>query len=563
MAARWDLMKSLQDIVDRADTLLAALDNAPTTAVLDDAANQLKELRDWRQFDRLIGLAEAISQHRPGDLGVRKIYAQGLLDTGRPSLARDVLELILHRAGPDDTVAIDAEGLLGRAHKDMLAAAHDDVRALEAARAAFRHYLGPFRATHLRSTYHGINAVAVLHLAHTRKLALAPGLTPADLADEVLAVLDAEKGDAPSAWWYATAAEAHIARGDYTAAAGPLLAYIGHEDTNLFALGSTARQFREIWRLQDQGPTGAALLQMLEAQYLSAAQGTGSEDGAALEMPAAQIRDMREQGDVSQDQLQRVLGDQGTQTLAWYRMGLARAGSVGSVRDEVDEAVGTCFVVDPGDFGVTLDAGEILILTNHHVVNEDGAGTALRPAEVRIRFEAADGDAADTLLGPVQVLSEANSLTAQDYALLRLNAKGLTIPPVPINDELPARDSKARVYVIGYPLGKGLQFSLQDNLLLDHEGPPNGDPKRPARRLVQYFAPTDPGSSGSPVFDEKWRCIALHHAGDKRDPKNGHYGMSKLNGQKGKHSANQGIWIKSVIDHARIEMGATTGGESQ
>src|SRR5688572_26582433 len=90
---------------------------------------------------------------------------------------------------------------------------------------------------------------------------------------------------------------------------------------------------------------------------------------------------------------------------------------------------------------------------------------------------------------------------------------------------------KPRVYVIGYPGGRKQAFSLQDNDLLDHEAPPDGTPPDPAVRRLQYRAPTDLGSSGSPVFDASfWRVIALHHAGDKA--------MQRLNGKVDAWPAN-------------------------
>ncbi|HBL29593.1 MAG TPA: serine protease, partial [Acidobacteria bacterium] len=46
----------------------------------------------------------------------------------------------------------------------------------------------------------------------------------------------------------------------------------------------------------------------------------------------------------------------------------------------------------------------------------------------------------------------------------------------------------AKVYVIGHPLGGGLSLSLTDNALLGT-----------SERLLHYRAPTEGGSSGSPV----------------------------------------------------------------
>ena len=72
-----------------------------------------------------------------------------------------------------------------------------------------------------------------------------------------------------------------------------------------------------------------------------------------------------------------------------------------------------------------------------------------------------------------------------------------------------------------------MSFSLQDNLLLDWD-----------ERKLHYRTPTEPGSSGSPVFNDQWELIALHHAG-RAD-------MRKLNGLAGTYEANEGISIHAI-----------------
>jgi V8-like Glu-specific endopeptidase len=97
---------------------------------------------------------------------------------------------------------------------------------------------------------------------------------------------------------------------------------------------------------------------------------------------------------------------------------------------------------------------------------------------------------------------------------------------------LPARGSDSQVRVIGHPSGRGLSISV--NKLLDHQTP-----------KVHYRTATEGGSSGSPVFNQDWKLIGLHHAGGDAVP--------RLNGTEGTYEANEGIWIHSIcqaIDQA-------------
>jgi V8-like Glu-specific endopeptidase len=55
---------------------------------------------------------------------------------------------------------------------------------------------------------------------------------------------------------------------------------------------------------------------------------------------------------------------------------------------------------------------------------------------------------------------------------------------------------------------------------------------------LHYRAPTEGGSSGSPIFNIQWKLIGVHHAGDRA--------MARLNGQPGTYEANEGIWIQAI-----------------
>lgn len=71
------------------------------------------------------------------------------------------------------------------------------------------------------------------------------------------------------------------------------------------------------------------------------------------------------------------------------------------------------------------------------------------------------------------------------------------------------------VFVLGFPGGRGLELSLDDN---DVVTPPPLTRTRPAvlnpADVLAYRAPTEPGSSGSAVFNENWELVAIHMGAD-------------------------------------------------
>lgn len=535
----------------RADALCQILATAPSDALVAEAAALLGPLRNAREFARLCDLAELVCRHRAGDATAWRLHAQGLIETRRLTVAIALLNEARRQFGAASKEADEFDGLLGRAYKQLLMDTPD--AGGELARGflhkAIEAYAAPYERNPVDNFWHGVNLAALAHAAAGRGLS-PPKTAPAYLG-EVLARLGSFDAARRDCWWYATKAEAHAGLGEWPDAEEALFAYLEDAGTSAFSVGSTLRQWRDVWRLQDRSALGARLIQVLEARLMRWPQ----PGGVTLAMAADHLVQMRELQPKDDAHLQRAAGPAGFEALKWYRTGLERAASVAAVSELCGLRFGTGFAVRAADLGVA-PGDEILLLTNHHVVNSGGFGSGGGVDAVEIVFEAATGGA--VTLGVKAVVAESPVQGGLDYALLRLAGETGRVEPLQLTRSIVKAQAKARVYLIGYPLGDVMQFSMHDNVLLDHECEPTGRPTDPARRLLHYSASSEKGNSGSPVFDEYWRCIGLHHAGGRRNPRLEQYGLPALNGANRTVDANQGIWIGSIQDHVgarRLKLG--------
>lgn len=148
-----------------------------------------------------------------------------------------------------------------------------------------------------------------------------------------------------------------------------------------------------------------------------------------------------------------------------------------------------------------------LLVTNHHVVNARNEGEpdapdtdlALQGAASSVEFHF-DAEAAERKEVPVRALEAWN--VGLDYAVLRLETAA-TMPPLRVLAQRvnqPGADP-VPVNIIQHPLGRAKKVALRNNHVYDTVYP-----------KMRYFTDTQRGSSGSPVFDDGWRVIALHRA---------------------------------------------------
>jgi tetratricopeptide (TPR) repeat protein len=521
---------SLDRLRERADDALGKLRGRGSKRDLEAAKTLVEDLRNAREYERMGQLAEAVSRHDPKDPKNRRLYAQYLIDTGKVTAAVDVLRPLAQRLSKDHPEFAEATGLLGRAYKQIFFDAGDKTSqgAREALKQAIAAYRKPFEENPAANTWHGVNLVALLTRARRLGLRFAPDLHPEKVAKEVVAALEATPEDERNEWFLPTLAEASLGLGDWEAVERNVRAYAAAPDAKAFLIASTLRQFTEVWDLAATDDRGRGLVQILRARLAQL-------PGGGLEMAPDELQRLRAQPAPETGQLEAVLGTKGPETFRWWKTGLDRALAVAAIRQRLGGRLGTGFLVRAADLG--LEPGEeLLVMTNFHVVNEHGASPGVKPEAPEVVFEAVDPNQVYL----VDRIVWSSPIERHDATLLRLQTPVTGTAPLPVAKSLPVLEETARVYIIGHPGGHELAFSFQDNELLDHEGPAAGKPQIPGVCRVHYRAPTEGGSSGSPVFNGRlWEVIALHHKGGK-------IGMPRLNGVQGEYAANEGIGFQSI-----------------
>lgn len=174
-----------------------------------------------------------------------------------------------------------------------------------------------------------------------------------------------------------------------------------------------------------------------------------------------------------------------------------------------------------------------LFLTNNHVIPDR---SFLEKIRIQFNFQnRPDGSAAQ---GAEDFFPKLNSTfytnPSLDYTLVRLrpNQENQQMPGnrwgfISLNKS-PIFGKNQRLNIIQHPDGRRKEIAVQDNEI-----------DRLFENVVLYKSDTEPGSSGSPVFDNLWHLVALHHAGGDRST------------IRGKWLNNQGIRIDRVAEDLR------------
>jgi len=528
-----DVVSRLVDAIDAHDDerlrnivgdLVGAILDADTTTAATTTTDALRILRARRRFGEMLTVGDAAARAGSMTSTVSCFYAQALIEHGHTEAALRVLEVV----SDHDVAAGERDGLVGRAFKQRYVDAPGSPTAPAQLRRAIAAYLTRHLVAPRRNLWHGVNAVALLARAERAGVDVAGAPDWRGLAASVLASATERYEGSSDPWDAAIAAESLVALRQFREVAPWLTRYTNTATNSAFEFASTQRQFREVWELDDRDPEQRALLEFLTARVLRAEGGqvTVSRPAAA----AAVVAD-------DAAYLEGVFGDDLYRSVRWYRAGLEASKSVVRVVRPLGATVGTGFVV-PGEWLYGPWGPSLVVVTNFHVTNRAGAHPGRPPEQLRVVYEDQPPEVAiESILWESPFCGVGtNPPPTVDTAVLKPAKAPASMPSYLVRDGA-GPGVGDRLYVIGYPLGQDLSFSLQDNKIVGS-----------GNEVVHYRSPTRPGSSGSPLFDGEWHLVGLHHAG-KED-------LARLDDPDQTYAANEGFQIAAIRSAIYRDLGA-------
>lgn len=246
---------------------------------------------------------------------------------------------------------------------------------------------------------------------------------------------------------------------------------------------------------------------------------------------------------VNDDLLERVIGKtRDFQLVEFLEQALYVSKAVGRIVTRLSGSrvsFGTGFMVSPR-----------LLMTNHHVLTSadsaarstvefdfqrDRFGRAIAVRTFKLDPKAFFLNNKELDFALVAVSPDGNGRPLQHYGWCPLiKAPGKIIAGEPIN-------------IIQHPKGEMKQVVIRENRLID--------PFEGLDLFFHYEADTEPGSSGSPVFNDQWEVVALHHSGvPKRNSKGDLLDIDGNVWRKGDDPsrlewvANEGVRVSKLVE---------------
>ncbi len=228
------------------------------------------------------------------------------------------------------------------------------------------------------------------------------------------------------------------------------------------------------------------------------------------------IKDMEWKDNQPVEDLEKLTGSVNTLLpISFLAVGLQKARAVARVyiKKGSKAEVGTGFLLP----------GNVFVTNNHVIKDKTTAGAALLQFDYE---ESADGNPVAVTEFKLDPSKGFATSVADDWTAVKVigdaNARFGALEPV----ENIAVQKDDFVNIIQHPGGRYKQIGLYHNMVTFSND-----------KIVQYLTDTEPGSSGSPVFNSEWQLVALHHSG----------GMLREPGSIQRLLRNEGININVVM----------------
>lgn len=217
---------------------------------------------------------------------------------------------------------------------------------------------------------------------------------------------------------------------------------------------------------------------------------------------------------------EKILGINNLKQISWIQQAIRASRSV-------------CRVLTPSGFGTGFLIDHDKIMTNNHVIsNKDIANESF--AEFNYE-QGSNGEHLPSfrfkLIPDIFHTSPSNEL---DYSIIGIeinkqqsNFQWGFLPLNPNATPLP----NEHVVIIQHPNGGLKQISLTSNRVVNTQN-----------KHIFYTTDTMPGSSGSPIFNDLWQVVGIHHA----------YGGIKQDNRNNNYYANEGILMSHIKPDAQL-----------
>jgi GAF domain-containing protein/V8-like Glu-specific endopeptidase len=228
------------------------------------------------------------------------------------------------------------------------------------------------------------------------------------------------------------------------------------------------------------------------------------------------MRFYRRQLDKAKENLEKIWGINNLRQIAWMETGLRATRSVSRILVTTRKGI---------KFATGFLIGSGLLMTNHHVISSVSEANRTRVEfDYQLDFHR-ELNTTRYRLDPSVFITNAKL----DYTIVGVDSECSKVDlgrwgHLEINenaDPLPGE----YVNIIQHPNGGTKQIVLTANEVTDVE-----------RDIINYTTDTMPGSSGSPVFNDLWQVVAIHHSGGDSHRK---------------PFRNQGVLMSAILDDVR------------